>query len=126
MTRAEQTGSRNLDFSGWVRRRLTSARGFTVFDVDFIFRDYERKLLQMVEIKTHGADLSTMQRIALAEVAAILRSGIENGAPNLGWKWRGFHTVRLEGTSPDNGRILWDGVEITEEKLVALLEMREL
>lgn len=126
MTRAEQTGSRNLDFSRWIRRRLTSARGFVVFDIDFIFRDYERKLLQLVEVKTHGADLSTMQRIALGEVATILRTGIEHGAPNLGWRWCGFHSLRLENTSPENGRILWDDKPVTEPELIALLEMREL
>jgi hypothetical protein len=126
MTRTEQTGTRNLDFSGWIRRRLTSARGFTVFDLDFIFRDYERKRLQLVEVKTHGSDLSTMQRIALGEVATILRTGIEHGAPAPGWMWCGFHTVRLENTAPDNGRILWDGVPISEAELIERLEMRKL
>lgn len=124
MTRIEQTGTRSLDFSGWVRRALTGERGFTAFDLDFIFRDYERRLLQMVEVKTHGADLSTMQRIALREVAAILEAGIKSGAPALGWRWCGFHVLRLENTSPQNGRILWDGELISEKQLVALLEMR--
>jgi hypothetical protein len=104
---------------------LTSARGFTVFDVDFIFRDYERKVLQIVELKINGADLSTMQRIALGEVATILRTGIENGAPSLGWRWCGFHSLRLENTSPENGRILWDDKPVSEAELIDRLEMRE-
>lgn len=124
MTRSEQTGTRNLDFSGWIRRTLTGAKGFTVFDVDFIFRDYERKLLQMVEVKTHEADLSTMQRIALSELALILENGIAAGSPQLGWRWCGFHVLRFEGTCPQNGRILWDNKLVSEKQLVELLEMR--
>jgi hypothetical protein len=125
MTRTEQTGIRNLDFSGWIRRTLTSAKGFTVFDVDFIFRDYERKLLQMVEVKTHGADLSTMQRIALGELALILQNGIQHSSAQNGWRWCGFHVLRFEGTSPANGKIMWDGQLVSEKQLVELLEMRQ-
>ena len=124
MTRSEQTGIRSLDFSGWIRRTLTSAKGFTVFDVDFIFRDYERRLLQMVEVKTHGANLSTMQRIALNELSNILQTGVEHGQLSERWQWRGFHVLRLEGTSPTNDRIMWDGKLISEKQLIDLLEMR--
>lgn len=124
MTRQEQTGRRNLDFSGWVRRTLTSAKGFTVFDLDFVFRDYERKLLQVVEVKTHGGEISTLQRIALGELAQIMEAGIASGHPSSGWRWCGMHVLRLEGTSPENGRILWDGAQVYEDQLVRLLEMR--
>lgn len=123
-TRQEQTGRRNLDFSGWVRRTLTGAKGFTVFDLDFIFRDYERKLLQVVEVKTHGGEISTLQRIALGELAQILEAGVAAGRPSSGWRWCGMHVLRLEGTSPENGRILWNGAEVSEGQLVQLLEMR--
>ena len=123
-TRQEQTGRRNLDFSGWVRRTLTGAKGFTVFDLDFIFRDYERKLLQVVEVKTHGGEISTLQRIALGELSQILEAGISVGRPSSGWRWCGMHVLRLEGTSPENGRILWDGAQVSEAQLVQLLEMR--
>ena len=123
-TRQEQTGRRNLDFSGWVRRTLTSAKGFTVFDLDFIFRDYERKLLQIVEVKTHGGEISTLQRIALGELAQIMEAGIAAGKPNSGWRWCGMHVLRLEGTAPDCGRALWDGQLVTEKQLIDLLEMR--
>lgn len=123
-TRQEQTGRRNLDFSGWVRRTLTGAKGFTVFDLDFIFRDYERKLLQVVEVKTRGGEISTLQRIALGELAQILEAGVAAGRPSSGWRWCGMHVLRLEGTSPENGRILWDGSQVSEAQLVQLLEMR--
>ncbi len=123
-TRQEQTGQRNLDFSGWVRRTLTGAKGFTVFDLDFIFRDYERKLLQVVEVKTHGGEISTLQRIALGELAQIMKAGIAAGHPSSGWRWCGMHVLRLEATSPDSGRILWDGKLVSEKQLIDLLEMR--
>lgn len=124
MTRQEQTGRRNLDFSSWVREALISTKGFTVFDLDFIFRDYERKLLQIVEVKTHGGQISTLQRIALAELAQIMQAGVAAGRPASGWRWCGMHVLRFENTSPLNGRILWDGELISEKQLIGLLEMR--
>ncbi len=124
MVRQEQTGVRNLDFSGWVRRTLTSEKGFTAFDVDFVFRDYKRKLIQLVEVKTHCGRLSTLQRIALGELAQIMEAGITAGKPTLGWRWCGMHELRFEHTSPENGRMIWDGVEVSAEELTRLLEMR--
>ena len=124
-TRQEQTGKRSLEFSGWVRRTLTGAKGFTVFDLDFVFRDYERKLIQVVEVKTHGGEISTLQQIALGELAQIMEAGIAAGRPSTGWRWCGMHVLRLEGTAPDGGRILWDGKLISEKQLIELLEMRK-
>ena len=123
-TRQEQTGRRSLEFSGWVRKTLTGAKGFTVFDLDFVFRDYERKFLQVVEVKTHGGEISTLQRIALGELAQIMEAGIAAGRPSTGWRWCGIHVLRLEGTAPDSGRALWDGRLVSEKQLIDLLEMR--
>jgi len=124
MTRPEVFGRRDLSFSGWVRETLTSERGFTAFDVDFIFRDYARRKMQMVEVKTRGGDLSVLQKIALPEIDRIFAAGIKSGAPALGWTWCGFHTLRLENTSPADGRACWDGRLVDEPELIALLEMR--
>ena len=124
MTRQEETGYRNLDFSGWIRRKLTSETGFTVFDVDFVFRDYRRKLMQIVEMKVMGGKTTTMQKITMPEIASIFEAGIAAGKPEPGYRWLGYNLLRFENTSPENGRIDWNGKLITEDKLIELLEMR--
>ena len=125
LVRQEHTGKRNLDFSGWIRRNLTGREGYTVFDIDFVFRDYRRKLLQIVEAKTFRGKLTYLQERVIPDIDSIFEAGISAGKPEAGWRWMGYHVVRFENTSPENGRIIWDGKEITREKLIELLEMRE-
>ena len=125
MVRQEHTGKRNLDFSGWIRSELTGRRGYTVFDLDYIHRDYLRKRLQIVESKTFNGEPTTMQKITMREIALIFEAGIAAGKPEPGWRWMGYHVVRFENTSPENGLIEWDGKIITQEKLIELLEMRD-
>ena len=44
MTRQENTGIRDLTFSGWVRENLpNSATGFMVTDIDFYMYNYKTK-----------------------------------------------------------------------------------
>lgn len=124
MTRAEIFGVRDLGFSGWVRTALTSERGFTAFDIDFVFRDYVRRRMQIVEVKTRGGNLSVLQKIALPEIAKIFAAGIAAGAPEPGWTWCGFHELKLENTTPKDGQIWWDGELVSEIDLIQLLEMR--
>lgn len=125
MVRQEHTGKRNLDFSGWIRSNLTGEKGYTVFDIDFVHRDYRRKLLQIVEVKVLKGKLTYMQERVIPEITSIFQAGIAAGKPEAGWRWMGYHVVQFENTSPENGRIEWDGKEITQEKLIELLEMRE-
>jgi hypothetical protein len=125
MVREEITGKRNLDFSGWIRSNLTGIEGYTVFDIDFVYRDYLRKRLQIVEAKVLKGKLTYMQERVIPEIASIFEAGIAAGKPEPGWRWMGYHVVRFENTSPENGLIEWDGKIITREKLIELLEMRE-
>jgi len=128
-TREEETGLRNLDFSTWIRANLAGKENkFTVFDIDFVFRDYGRKKMQFVEVKIYQNEscsgLSLGQSIYLKEISNICGTGIACGAPALGWEWCGFHELQLENTSPSEGRIWWDGELVSEIDLIQLLEMR--
>jgi hypothetical protein len=125
MNNNERLGTRNLDFSGWVRSACKpSSEGFTASDIDWVFRDTRENKIQIVEAKCKRAKLSLMQEIMYKELRKIFAAGIAATYGN-SMTWYGVHVLQFENTSPANGRIWWDGVEITQEQLVAFLEMRD-
>lgn len=129
MTRQEETGNRCSDFSQWVRSNLAGIETkFTAFDIDWVFRDYGRKKIQLVETKIKQTEfsvgLSKGQARYLPEIAQIFEAGIKAGAPAPGWEWYGFHLVQFEHTMPSNGKIWWDGQLVSDYEIFQLLEMR--
>lgn len=128
-TRQEESGYRNLDFSKWVRSECAGIEvKFTAFDVDWVFRDWGRKRIQMVEtkVKQHefSVGLSEGQQNYLPELAKIMEAGIKAGAPCKGWEWHGFHLLQFQYTDPTKGSIWWDGRLVDEYELLQLCEMR--
>ena len=128
-TREEETFNRNLDFSRWVRTECAGVKQkFTAFDIDWIFRDYGRMKIQMVETKINQNEfsegLTEGQRWYLPELAAIMEAGIKAGAPCKGWEWHGSHLLQFEKTMPSNGKIWWDKRLVSEYELIQILEMR--
>ena len=128
-TPAEKTGKRCTDFSNYVRSECAGIKHkFTAFDIDFVFRDYGRKKIQIVETKTRQNEfslgVSEGQKHYLPEIAAIFAAGIKAGAPAPGWEWHGLHLIQFERTMPTNGKVWWDGELVSEYELFQLIEMR--
>lgn len=114
MTRQEITGIRNLDFSGWVRKYLPdSATGFLVSDLDFVFLDWQKKKLMLLEVKTRNADLKPWQQNLFAHLTRWIGNGIDSG-----WKFLGFHVLKFENTFFDDGKVWFDGKETDECNLI--------
>ena len=63
MTRKEQSNTRELTFSKWIRDKLPdSSNGFAVSDLDFICWNWKSKEIIMLEIKTHNSYPKPFQR----------------------------------------------------------------
>ena len=119
MTRQEITGWRNKDFSQWIRKNLPdSMTGFYVQDIDFILIDFRRKRVMLLEEKTHSRAISPAQENVMALIDRWLKNGVDNG-----WKYIGYYSIVFENTSPENGRIWFDGVEVDEDTLIQILSM---
>jgi len=119
MTRAERTNHRSLAFSKWIRANLPdSETGFLVFDVDFVLVDKAHKKVMLLEEKTHNATVSPAQQEFMELMDSWLRKGVNNG-----WKYEGYYTVVFENTSPADGRIIFDGIEVNEDILIDILSL---
>lgn len=122
--RKENTGERDLAFSKWMREECrASLRGcrlggdelgaFVVFDLDFIIYDYHRKIMQLLEVKTHNGRLSKSQ----ADVFSRLDVAISAGASAAGFTYLGWHNLILNNRTPyDSTVILWNNESITREE----------
>jgi hypothetical protein len=120
VTRKEITGTRELKISGWIRKKLPdSSTGFLVSDLDFIIWNYKTRRLMLIEIKTRKAVMRPWQSNLFYMLDKIINKGI-NG---FNIKYYGFHCIRFEGTSFDDGRCMFDKKYITETDLIKTLSM---
>lgn len=113
MTRNEQTNSRDLTVSKWIREKLPdSSTGFMVSDLDFIMYNYKTKKLMLLEIKQFGKQIPTWQRRLFNILHHALQIGLASDIEYLG-----FHLVRFE-KQDFSGKIYFDNQELTETELI--------
>lgn len=138
-------------FGRWIRnnKKLCSSSGYCVVDQDYwihrfkTFRDRDFQLIMLVEIKTHGSDLSDAQRDTLLFVNEIMRNDRKTPTKNPTWfqggssirkvksiiagreiilRTYGMHVLRFSGLGPDDSEtILWDKKLIDQEILTSIL-----
>ena len=124
-TTEERTGYRELRFSQWIRENLPSSRRpscFTVFDVDFVLRNYNTRRLAFVELKCYQSEPRPGQRLTMELIDEIMRLGTQArnehyGHQSMAWTYCGYWLLQLEYTRPDEGRIWLNGYELTEGQL---------
>jgi len=113
MTRQEYTNTRDLSFSGWVRKNLPdSATGLMVSDLDFILQNYKTKTLMLLEVKTHNSKLKSWQSNLFKNLDRWIKNGIESD-----WNYLGFHIVKFENTFFNDGNCYFDTKCVKEEEL---------
>jgi len=127
MTRPEHLNTRDLSFSRWVRQHLPdSSTGFSVTDLDFIVWNWSpgKERMMLIEVKTHGAGLSTGQKLHMRRIDDWLRKGIDAA-----WHYFGMFVITFEGAGFDDGRVWIQNIqsdtkhEVTEAALVQLLSL---
>ena len=129
MTKPEHTGYRELRFSQWIRNNLpSSARPscFTVFDVDFVLRNYSTNRLALLEVKCKRRKPEGGQKLTMELIDEIMRLGTaarneHYGIRSMQWTYCGYWTLQFENTMPDDGRIWLNGHELTEQQLIECL-----
>jgi hypothetical protein len=113
--RAEGVGSRDLDFSTYVRKYCRPSKAglllnglelgaFTANDLDWVINDYRNNTLRLLEIKTRGATFGFPQSKLWALLDNVLRVGsmhmTEHGLPPI--RYGGLAVLRLQNTTPAN------------------------
>ena len=120
MTRKEQTGTRDLSFSGWIRENLPdSETGFMVSDIDFFLYNYKLNTICVVEVKTRCAKLKKWQKIFYKNLDKWLNVAIDNSK----WDYRGVYIVRFENTCFKDGRCIINGNVVSEDEAKIILSM---
>jgi hypothetical protein len=119
MTRKELTGTRNLNFSGWIREKLPdSATGFSVSDLDFILWNWKHKKVMFLEIKTRNSRPRPNQKEMWRNLNRWVSKGIDED-----WSYLGFHLITFEKTFFDDGKCFLNYNEINEENLIKFLSL---
>ena len=116
-TRHEVTGTRDLDFSRWVRCNLPgSDTGFMASDLDFILQNYKTKEVMLIEVKTRGKEMATWQRLMLRRIERWMSAGMDDG-----WVFKGLHVVTFQNTGFHDGAVFLNGKRMSEEEVKRFL-----
>jgi len=114
MTRQAKDKERFSPFSRWVRKYCRdSSGGLCVTNLDFVFEDFHRRRLMLVEEKQHRGKLHAGQRRTFKELDAMVR----DRAALRGYEYWGFYLLVLPGVRPEAGMTL-NGVPATSQQLV--------
>lgn len=123
MTRAEQTGKRSLAFSNWIRYALPdSSTGFCVTNQDWVFWDFKRRRLLLAEEKTFDRPVARWMVLFIKQV---LDPALRAYCPPNGIRYYGYHYIRFQHTSPNDGLIHFDSRVVTPGELASLLAMHD-
>ena len=104
----------STEFGLWLRDQdeIASARGFVATNVDYLWRNYRTRQFMLLEEKRYGASVKFPQ----TECFAVLDRACQSADG-----YEGFHVIRFENTSPDDGRMWLDDAEIDRAALIRFL-----
>lgn len=117
MTR-QRYDNHSTEFGLWLRQQaqLDSKFGYQATNLDYIWGNYKTGDWMCIEEKRYGADVSLAQR----QLFGRLNKAIKEAD-----RCHGVHLLQFENTTPDDGRIYWNRVEITKDELMNLLKFKE-
>jgi hypothetical protein len=128
------TRPRNDDYSTpfglWVRKYGPDSvrEGLSIQNLDYVVHNYKQNWMTCIEEKRFRAYPKFAQVDTHSIVDQLLQNGASTGAPVLTQRgervhitYNGFHRLRFEHTTPDDGWMEWDGRRITREQLLHIL-----
>lgn len=127
-------------FSAWIRahdKELDSRLGYDLEDYDrihsrlYTWHQFIHGELMLIEEKTYNRNPPFAQFDTMSVLSQALRQGFND--PSLRLKRRnpirptkiiyfGYHLIQFEKTSPTDGAIYIDGVQVTEQELLRFLQ----
>jgi len=109
--------SHSTEFGLWVRDvdELCSSKGFVATDIDFMWSNYKTDEWMLIEEKRYNGAVVFPQSALLAKIDRACKSDTT---------YKGLHVLVFERTSPEDGRIYWDDIQISREQLIRILQFR--
>jgi len=116
MTR-KRNDSSSTEFGLWLREQksIDSQLGYVATNIDYLWRNYKTKQWMLIEEKRYNA-IPKFPQTALFE---LLHNAINDKY------YKGFHNLRFENTSPEDGDIFLDNNRITKNDLIEFLQFRK-
>ena len=104
----------STEFGLWLRgqKRIDSKLGFVATNLDYIWTNYKTGFWMMLEEKRYKSSLTFSQRQQFQILDKAARSDP---------RYKGFHKIVFEHTSPDDGRIALNNKIVTVDELLEFL-----
>ena len=113
MTR-QRNDKHGTPFGNWLRMQesIDSRKGWVASNLDYIWSNYNTGDWMLIEEKRYGARLTFCQTRLFDLIDKCARQDA---------KYHGFHTVRFQNTTPDDGLIWIDDAQADKARLLAFL-----
>lgn len=114
MTR-QRNDKHGTQFGDWLRKQseIDSKLGYLATNIDYLWCNYKNELWMLIEEKRYLTLSKPWQQNLFKLIDKCCRTD-----PN----YRGFHILRFEKTSPDDGAIYWDSQQISCNELIKKLQ----
>jgi len=112
----EVSGYRDSFFNTWVSKKLPHD-SFIAMDIDMFLANSHAQRAMMLEVKLQNAEIKPWQKKWMEKIEAWIRAGTGR------WIFEGFKPLIFEKTTFKDGRVFFDGKEVTEEELIRILRL---
>jgi len=116
MTR-QRNDSHSTEFGIWLRvqPQIDSSLGFLASNIDYCWTNYKTGEWMFIEEKCYNTAIKYWQKKLFSIIHNVCRADK---------KYRGFHLLVFENTSPEDGKIFLDNKEISKEQLLNFLSFK--
>ena len=116
MTR-QRNDSHSTEFGIWLRvqPQIDSSLGFLASNIDYCWTNYKTGEWMFIEEKRYNTAIKYWQKKLFSIMHNVCRADK---------KYRGFHLLVFENTSPEDGKIFLDNKEISKEQLLNFLSFK--
>lgn len=115
----QRNDSHSTEFGIWLReqKEIDSELGYIATNIDYVWKNYKSGLWMFIEEKRYTSQPKTWQKQMFSMVH---KSALSDK------NFRGFHLIVFENTSPDDGKIWINNIEVTKAQLIAFLQFKYL
>ena len=117
MTRPRNDAT-STEFGLWLREQpeIASHLGYAATNIDYIWCDYKRNKWMLIEEKRCMAPITFSQKALIERVV----NACKNDAT-----FCGFHLLQFENKSPLDGKMFWNGGQMSRDELITMLRFGE-
>ena len=112
---AKRRDSHSTEFGLWLREKkeIDSSLGYIATNIDYLWCNYKTGQWMLLEEKRHGSKCKRWQKDLFKKIHKVAKSDES---------YYGFHAIYFQNTSPEDGYIFFDEININKEMLIKILQ----